>query len=99
MNVITVTLKDRTKTASCRETVALCAKYALTVSPALEVDEGKTETIDGVKTRIESSRKPKPRSCAYFMSGTSAAGFGFDEPAWSSMQRIVVFGSRRRCIS
>ena len=50
MNVITVTLKDRTKTASCRETVALCAKYALTVSPALEVDEDKTETIDGVLT-------------------------------------------------
>ena len=50
MNVITVTLKDRTKTASCRETVALCAKYALTVSPALEVDEDKTETVDGVLT-------------------------------------------------
>ena len=50
MNGITVTLKDKTKTASCRETVALCAKYALTVSPALEVDEEKTETIDGVLT-------------------------------------------------
>ena len=54
MNVITVTLKDRTKTASRRETVALCAKYALTVSPALEVDEDKTETIDEneIKARL-----------------------------------------------
>ena len=50
MNGITVTLKDKTKTAYCRETVALCAKYELTVSPALEVDESKTETIDGVLT-------------------------------------------------
>jgi len=50
MNGITVTLNDKTKTASCRETVALCAKYALTVSPALEVDPEQTETVEGVLT-------------------------------------------------
>lgn len=36
MNGITVTINDRTKAATCRETVALCAKYRVTVSPALE---------------------------------------------------------------
>ena len=50
MNGIMVTLKDRTKTASCRETLALCAKYALTVSPALEVDGAKTTEVGGVLT-------------------------------------------------